>query len=102
MRTEDVIRLFGGMEDGPVAPLTRDTGYPDVIEGRDARVNYPGGSMTKGELQEALSSARPGYGMVGGGRDRKRNCKTRTRTRRRKQVHFRKKHLATRTSLRRK
>lgn len=97
MRTEDVIRLFGGMEDGPVAPLTRDTGYPDVIEGRDARVNYPGGSMTKGELQEALSSARPGYGMVGGGRNRNRrtNRKTRTRTRRQKQVHVRKKHLST-------
>lgn len=100
MRTEDVIRMFGGMEDGPVAPLTRDTGYPDILEGRDARVNYPGGSMTKGELQEALSSARPGYGMVGGGRGG--NRRTKRITRRRKQVHFRKKHLATRASLRRK
>ena len=99
MRTSDVIALFdsGNIVDGPVAPLTRDTGYPDVIEGDYEQVNYPGGSMTKGELQEALSSARPGYSMVGGRREKRQR-----KTRRRKQVHFRKKHLAKRKTLRRK
>ena len=84
MRSKNSSNLFyaENIVGGVVAPLTRSTGYPDIITNNTEYVNIPGSSMTKKDLEGLTSSARPGYGMMAGGSRTRRN-KRRNRKQRR-------------------
>ena len=83
MNAKRVAELFDAdaIVGGEPAPLTRSTGYLDILAKGSDSVNVPGGSMTVQELRE--SSGRPGYGLMTGGSRRSRSRRSRRSTSRR-------------------